>query len=102
MRGLFTQTLGLRLRDWTETDMVVGTHARQVGAACELIPASLPGVGWMVPDSGGQPMRFRLAHVTDADIRESAGRFRAPTQLPIQVPGPTPARIRSSVKADAA
>jgi len=96
MRGLFTQTLGLRLRDATETDMVVGSHARHVGAACELIPATLPGVGWMVPDSGGQPIRFRLGHVTDADIRLAARRFPAATRLPITVPEPNPDRPRAS------
>lgn len=96
MRGLFTQTLGLRLRDWTETDMVVGTHARQIGAACELIPATLPGVGWMVPDSGGQPVRFRLGHVTDADIRLGAQRFPASVRLPITVPEPTAEKPRAS------
>jgi len=96
MRGLFTQTLGLRLRDGAETDMVLGAHARHVGAACELIPATLPGVGWMVPDSGGQPVRFRLGHVTDADIRLAARRFPAAVRLPIPVREPTPEKPRSS------
>ncbi len=96
MRGLFTQTLGLRLRDGSETDMVVGPHARHVGAACELIPATLPGVGWMVPDSGGQPVRFRLGHVTDTDIRLAARRFPAATRLPITVPEPAPDKPRAS------
>jgi len=105
MRGLFTQTLGLRLRDSTETDMVVGSHARHVGAACELIPATLPGVGWMVPDSGGQPVRFRLGHVTDADIRLAARRFPAASRLPITIPDPAPDKPRApraSRTADAA
>jgi len=96
MRGLFTQTLGMRLRDATETDMVVGSHARHVGAACELIPATLPGVGWMVPDSGGQPVRFRLGHVTDTDIRVAARRFPAAVRLPITVPEPSQDKPRAS------
>jgi S-DNA-T family DNA segregation ATPase FtsK/SpoIIIE len=96
MRGLFTQTLGLRLRDSSETDMVVGAYARHVGAACELIPATLPGVGWMVPDSGGQPVRFRLGHVTDTDIRLAAQRFPAAARLPITIPEPTPDKPRAS------
>ncbi len=86
MRGLFTQTLGLRLRDRSETDMVIGPHARKFGAACELIPSSLPGVGWMVPDSGGPAVRFRLGYVTDVDIQTAATRFPTHTRLPIQVP----------------
>ncbi len=96
MRGLFTQTLGMRLRDATETDMVVGSHARHVGAACELIPATLPGVGWMVPDSGGQPVRFRLGHVTDTDIRVAARRFPAAVRMPITVPEPSQDKPRAS------
>jgi S-DNA-T family DNA segregation ATPase FtsK/SpoIIIE len=83
MRGLFTQTLGLRLRDWAETDMILGPAARQAGAACEQIPASLPGVGWMVTDTGGPPVRFRLAQVTDADIAAAATRFPTPYRLPL-------------------
>ncbi len=105
MRGLFTQTLGLRLRDSGETDMVVGSHARHVGAACELIPATLPGVGWMVPDSGGQPIRFRLGHVTDADIRLAAKRFPAVARLSITIPEPSqdkPRASRATRTADAA
>jgi S-DNA-T family DNA segregation ATPase FtsK/SpoIIIE len=101
MRGLFTQTLGLRLRDSSETDMVIGPHARKVGAACELIPASLPGVGWMVPDSGGQPVRFRLGHVTDVDIQTAAGRFRASTHLPIPTPESKPVASLADANAGA-
>jgi len=75
---------------------VIPTHARHMGAACELIPATLPGVGWMVPDSGGQPVRFRLGHVTDADIRRAAQRFPAAARLPITVSAPSQDRPRAS------
>ncbi len=90
MRGLFPQALGLRLRDATETDMVLGDAARRAGAHCEQIPAALPGVGWMVPDTGGPAIRFRLAHVTDDDITTASSRFHATRQIPIVIPAPTP------------
>jgi S-DNA-T family DNA segregation ATPase FtsK/SpoIIIE len=88
MRGLFPQTLGLRLRDATETDMVLGDAARRAGAHCEHIPAALPGVGWMVPDTGGPAIRFRLAHVTDDDIASATARFKAARQIPVTVAAP--------------
>jgi S-DNA-T family DNA segregation ATPase FtsK/SpoIIIE len=103
MRGLFPQTLGLRLRDSTETDMILGDAARRAGAHCEHIPAALPGVGWMVPDTGGPAIRFRLAHVTDDDIAAATSRFRAARQVPVVVPAPEPpARERTRKMAAAA
>jgi len=102
MRGLFPQTLGLRLRDATETDMILGDTARRAGAHCEHIPAALPGVGWMVPDTGGPAIRFRLAHVTDADITTATGRFHATRHIPIVVPAPAPPareRVRKTAAA---
>jgi len=88
MRGLFPQTLGLRLRDAAEADMVLGDAARRAGAHCEHIPAALPGVGWTVPDTGGPAIRFRLAHVTDDDIATATTRFKAAGQVPVTVAAP--------------
>jgi len=102
MRGLFPQTLGLRLRDATETDMILGDAARRAGAHCEHIPAALPGVGWSVPDTGGPAIRFRLAYVTDADITNASSRFHATRQIPIVIPAPAPPvreRVRKPVAA---
>jgi len=64
--------------------------ARRAGAHCDHIPAALPGVGWMVPDTGGPAVRFRLANVTDADITTASTRFHAARQIPIVIPAPTP------------
>jgi len=103
MRGLFPQTVGLRLRDSTETDMILGDAARRAGAHCEHVPAALPGVGWMVPDTGGPAIRFRLAHVTDDDIAAATSRFRAAGHVPVVVPAPEPpARERTRKTAAAA
>ncbi|ALS57679.1 hypothetical protein C5C66_09140 [Rathayibacter toxicus] len=51
-RGLFAQTIGLRLRDALETSMVLGEGMREKGALCHQIPSTLPGVAYVVPDNG--------------------------------------------------
>lgn len=83
MRGLFTQTIGLRLRDALETSMVLGEGMRELGAQCHLIPSTLPGVAYMVPEDGSAPIRVRAGNVTDEMIRSAAARFAAPRQRPL-------------------
>jgi S-DNA-T family DNA segregation ATPase FtsK/SpoIIIE len=85
MRGLFTQTIGLRLRDATETAMVLGDGMRDRGALCDRIPASTPGVAYVVPEDGGDPLRVRARFAPDELIREAAARFPAPVQVPVIV-----------------
>lgn len=92
MRGLFTQTIGLRLRDALETSMVLGEGMRELGAQCHLIPSTLPGVAYMVPEDGSAPIRVRAGNVTDEMIRSAADRFAAPRQRPLT---PAPAADRS-------
>ena len=95
-RGLFTQTVGLRLRDRIETTMVLGEGAVQAGAHCHDIPSATPGVAYVVPDDGNLPQRVRAAHVPDEQIREAALTYFAPKQRPIVVPTDPPASSRSS------
>lgn len=85
-RGLFTQTIGLRLRDATETAMVLGEGMRDQGVLCHRIPATTPGVAYMVPDDGSEPIRVRAAYVDDDGIRSAARTFAAPRQIPVVVP----------------
>lgn len=85
-RGLFTQTIGLRLRDRTETGMVLGDGAVEGGARCHEISPATPGVAYVVPDDGTPPVRVRAAHVPDEQIRDAALSYFAPTQVPIVVP----------------
>lgn len=92
MRGLFTQTIGLRLRDALETSMVLGEGMRELGAQCHLIPSTLPGVAYMVPEDGSAPIRVRAGNVTDEMIRSTADRFAAPRQRPLM---PAPATDNS-------
>lgn len=85
-RGLFTQTIGLRLRDRTETAMVLGDGAVEGGARCHEISPGTPGVAYVVPEDGSPPMRVRAAHVPDEQIRDAALSYFAPTQIPIVIP----------------
>ena len=85
-RGLFTQTVGLRLRDRMETAMVLGDGAVAAGALCHELPSSTPGVAYVLPDEGGAPRRVRAAYFADDQIREAAATFRAPHPRPIEIP----------------
>ncbi len=53
MRHLFTQSIGLRLRDREEVTMVLGDGALRRGARCHKIPHTTPGVGYAL--GGGRP-----------------------------------------------
>jgi S-DNA-T family DNA segregation ATPase FtsK/SpoIIIE len=87
-RGLFTQTIGLRLRDALETSMVLGEGMREKGALCHHIPSTLPGVAYVVPEDGSDPIRVRAGHATDELIMQVADAFEAPHHVEIQVPKP--------------
>lgn len=91
-RGLFTQTVGLRLRDGLETSMVLGDGAVAAGALCHKISPDTPGVAYVLPDDGTPPQRVRAGLITDEMIRDSAARYAAPRQMPIVVPDPPAAR----------
>jgi S-DNA-T family DNA segregation ATPase FtsK/SpoIIIE len=68
LRNLFPDKVALRLDSPTEVDMVLGDGAREQGAYCDRIPASLPGVGYVRVDGVREPTRVRAGHVTDEDI----------------------------------
>jgi S-DNA-T family DNA segregation ATPase FtsK/SpoIIIE len=90
VRGLFTQTIGLRLRDAMETSMVLGEGMREKGALCHQIPPTLPGVAYVAPDNGGDPIRVRAGYASDDVIRYTAERYPAPRHEAVIVPDPVP------------
>lgn len=98
-RGLFTQTVGLRLRDRIETAMVLGDGAVAAGALCHEISPASPGVAFVLPDDGTAPIRVRAAYAPDEQIREAALAYFAPNPrpvtLPVQEEEPTPRRPRA-------
>ena len=82
-RGLFTQMVGLRLKDLSETSMVLGERAVEVGAHCHRITRDAPGTGYVVPEDGRPPMRVRAGHVSDHAIHRVAERFATPTHVEV-------------------
>ncbi len=63
-RDLFPTRIALRLLEDVQVDMVLGRSARLHGAQCDLIPPSLPGVGYVIarrhPRTHPRPRRLRL------------------------------------------
>lgn len=68
LRSLFPTKVGLRLDGPTAVDMVLGDDAREQGARCDRIPASMPGTGYVRVEGVREPIRVRAGYVTDADI----------------------------------
>jgi S-DNA-T family DNA segregation ATPase FtsK/SpoIIIE len=67
-RDLFPVRVALRMTEAEQTDMVLGKGARNRGAACELIPEDLAGVGYQLLDGHQHPTRVRAAWVSDHAI----------------------------------
>lgn len=76
LRQLFPTRIALRLTEATQAAMVLGQAARDRGALCELIPDSLPGVGYVAEDGSAEVVRVRAFHVTDDDIARIVETYR--------------------------
>jgi DNA segregation ATPase FtsK/SpoIIIE, S-DNA-T family len=59
-RDLLTIRIGLRLNEAEHVQLVLGPGARNRGATCDLIPHSLPGVGYVEVDGVAEPVRVRF------------------------------------------
>ncbi|HET7735066.1 MAG TPA: FtsK/SpoIIIE domain-containing protein [Nocardioidaceae bacterium] len=77
-RDLFPSRIALRLLEDVQVDMVLGRSARQRGALCDQIPASMPGVAYVAQEGVREPVRVRAAYVSDADLAEMV-RIYTPT-----------------------
>ena len=77
-RDLFTYRIALRLAEDSHVDMVLGDGALDRGAACHLIPATLPGVGFVHVEGAHEPVRVRFSYLTDDDITGMAEKWPAP------------------------
>lgn len=84
--------------------MVLGDGAVASGALCHKIPLASPGIGYVVPEDGSEPIRVRAAFVDDDLIRAAAEQFPAPSTIPVVVPEPTEkprsSRARARSKSD--
>jgi DNA segregation ATPase FtsK/SpoIIIE, S-DNA-T family len=77
-RDLFTHRIALRLAEDSHVDMVLGDGALDRGAACHLIPATLPGIGFVHVEGAHEPVRVRFSYLADDDITGMAERWPAP------------------------
>jgi len=68
MRDLFPTRIALRLNEAEQVGLVLGPGARNRGAHADLIPDSLPGVGYVTVDGIAEPGRVRFSYVTDNHI----------------------------------
>ncbi|MBN7317918.1 cell division protein FtsK [Mycobacteroides abscessus subsp. massiliense] len=78
MRGLFTQTIALRLRSRDEVNMVLGDGMADKAPAHRIDP-NKPGTGYVIAEDGGV-MKVRAHYWTDDQIRTTATQYqpRAP------------------------
>jgi S-DNA-T family DNA segregation ATPase FtsK/SpoIIIE len=75
MRGLFTQTIALRLRSPEETRMVLGDGTAALAPAHRLSPAA-PGSAWVVEEDGTLD-RVRADYWPDQLVRDTASTYPA-------------------------
>lgn len=97
-RGLFTQMVGLRLKDLSETSMVLGEAAVESGAWCHRITREVPGTGFVQPEDGTAPVRVRAGFASDEAIREVAQEYATSERVEVEPAEPAPsgrARKRS-------
>jgi S-DNA-T family DNA segregation ATPase FtsK/SpoIIIE len=69
-RDLFSTRIALRLNEADHVTLVLGPGARNRGAYCDLIPDSMPGVGYVQVDGIAEPIRVRFAWHTDDDLKQ--------------------------------
>lgn len=89
MRGLFTQTVALRLRSVEETIMVLGEGPAAIAPAHRISPVS-PGTAWIVDDTGAVD-RVQADYWPDDIIRMTAETYPTPVHFD---PPPAPERDR--------
>lgn len=94
MRGLFTQTVALRLRSSEETAMVLGDGMSRIAPAHRISPAH-PGIAWVVDDAGAAD-RVRADFWPDYLIRDLSSRLATPVAIDVSLPvvGSSPNVVR--------
>ncbi|MFI9560271.1 FtsK/SpoIIIE domain-containing protein [Nonomuraea endophytica] len=75
IRDLFPMRVCLRVKTAAQVDMALGDGMRDAGALADKIPydpddpSVSGGIGYVVDDSGGEPLRVRSAWVSDEEIK---------------------------------
>ncbi|WP_158607708.1 FtsK/SpoIIIE domain-containing protein [Flexivirga caeni] len=88
MRGLFTQTVALRLRSAEEVRMVLGDGMTDVAPAHKISPAT-PGMGYVVQENG-TAVRVRADYWPDGLVQRIGHDFPAPVKQPVVHVAPAP------------
>jgi S-DNA-T family DNA segregation ATPase FtsK/SpoIIIE len=96
MRGLFTQTVALRLRSSEETRMVLGDGMAALAPAHRISPAA-PGTGYVVGDDGTVDL-VRADWWSDDLVRQAADTYPAAVSTPA-TPSGEPASEAAEVAA---
>jgi S-DNA-T family DNA segregation ATPase FtsK/SpoIIIE len=86
LRGLFTQTVALRLRTADETRMVLGDGAAATAPAHRISP-SAPGTAWVIEEDGSAD-RVRADFWPDPLVQAVATRHPAPQPVNDEMEGP--------------
>ena len=84
IRDLFPTKVALRLGSSVHVEMVLGDGARARGARCDEIARSTPGIGYVLVEGEVEPVRVRVAYVSDDDISAMAAQYPAPLVLEVQ------------------
>ncbi len=71
-RELFSTKIAMRLDNEAQVEMALGEGARDLGAECDRIPESLPGVAYVLQEGKREPVRVRSAYLSDDAIRHMA------------------------------
>jgi S-DNA-T family DNA segregation ATPase FtsK/SpoIIIE len=71
-RELFSTKIAMRLDNESQVEMSLGEGARDLGAECDRIPESMPGVAYVLQEGRKEPVRVRAAYVSDDQIRHLA------------------------------
>jgi len=80
LRQLFPVRVGLRMTEATQSAMILSTAAHQLGARCEEIPDTTPGVGYVLTEGNSAVQRVRAFNVSDSDIAWLAANFAPPAR----------------------
>ena len=78
-RDLFPTRVALRTTEPQQADLVLGDGARNRGAVADLIPLSMPGIGYAVLDGVPEPVRVRVCYWDDEHIASLAREYRRPS-----------------------
>lgn len=78
MRDLFPTRVALRTAEAQQADMILGEGSRARGARTDLIPTTLPGVGYVLMDGQPEPARVRFGYLDDQQIRDLVAKHTTP------------------------